>query len=372
MPVTKINGSTFPDNDPRLTSSAPQVGSANYSDAVVEFVRANAPNQFNGRPVGFFDRFINTVDIATAFPGGGGNAALLPLLNLEIWGVVTSAPLADPANGGFIYQRYQRGIMHYRDECQCTERILLAEWFKSVITGDRLPADLAAQMAGTPFIRQYSPGSPGFLARPGELPGTDMTNAFTPDLGGPGPVVGPPPPSGPTSTPAPTVTNDALPTVTIQIDDERIDPNGVVNVTVIGRDDKGVDRIEWREVRADTTNDNDEDRDFDPILRERHPFSCDSRVECANVWSVSPTVSGTHVLEARARDTADQESTPVRVELRIRAGAATATPTLTPGTNPALVAPPTATSTPETTAPNPGLVAPPTATATSPTAPVTP
>jgi hypothetical protein len=345
MPVTRVNGSTFPANDSAMASAAPQVGQANYADAVVNFVRDNAPNEFNGQPTNFFNTFVNTVDLATAFPNGGGNPSLLPLLNLEIWGVPTSRPAADPANSGFIYQRFQRSIMHYQSSCRCTERILLANWFKTVITGDGLPSDLADGMAGTPFIRQYSPGSPNWLARPSELTGTNMTDAFTPDLGGPGPSVPQPPASGPTNTPAPTVSGDALPTVSIQVDDDRLNPGQSLTVTLIGRDDKGLDWIEWREVEDDSNNDND-DPDFDSVLRERHRFGCDNQVECAQVWTVSPSVPGDHVLEARARDTAGQMAVVSRVTVRVRQGDATATPTVSPTVTSTPTASPTATNTP--------------------------
>ncbi|MFN0074148.1 MAG: hypothetical protein ACKVVP_21925 [Chloroflexota bacterium] len=178
MPATRVNGSTFPASDPALTGSAPQVGSATYATDVVEFTRRNAPNEFNGKPVGFFDRFMGTVDLATAFPGGGGNANLLPLLNLEIWGVPTSRPQADPSNPSFVYQRFQRSIMHYQDSCRCTERILLADWFRTVLTGQGLPGDLSADMANSPFYLQYDNNQANGVARPAQLPNTDMRFAF--------------------------------------------------------------------------------------------------------------------------------------------------------------------------------------------------
>jgi beta propeller repeat protein len=178
MPATRVNGSTFPASDPALTGSAPQVGSSSYATDVVEFVRRNAPNDFNGKPVRFFDRFMGTVDLATAFPGGGGNAGLLPLLNLEIWGVPTSRPQSDPSNPSFIYQRFQRSIMHYQDSCRCTERILLADWFRTVLTGQGLPGDLGADMANSPFYLQYDNNQPNGVARPAQLPNTDMRFAF--------------------------------------------------------------------------------------------------------------------------------------------------------------------------------------------------
>jgi hypothetical protein len=119
-----------------------------------------------------------------------------------------------------VYQRFQRGIMHYRADCQCTERVLLADWFKSVMLGSvmqgitpssadarltfgrrvalidplfdqrvaqsatALPADLASDMAGSPYLNQWLPGGVRGMARPDELPGTDLTNAFVPDLSG--------------------------------------------------------------------------------------------------------------------------------------------------------------------------------------------
>jgi hypothetical protein len=333
MPVTRVNGSTFPPNDAGMASAAPQVGQSGYADAVVNFVRDNAPNEVNGQPTNFFNTFVNTVE--------GGLSQ--PLLNLEIWGVPTSRPAADPANSGFIYQRFQRSIMHYQSSCRCTERILLANWFKTVITGDGLPSDLAEQMAGTPYIRQYSPGSPNWMARPSELTGTNMTDAFTPDLGGPGPSVPPPPPSGPTNTPGPTVSGDAVPTVAIQLTDTRIDPNDSVVVTVIGRDDKGLDWIEWREVEDDSNNDN-EDADFDPVLRERHRFDCDNQTECAQTWTVSPTIPGDHLLEAHARDSAGQMAVVNQITLRVRGGNTTSTPTVT--VTPTVTITPTVTNTP--------------------------
>ena len=327
MPVTRVNGSTFPGEDPELIAAAPSPTQPNYADRVVEFVRQNAPNEFNGQPVRFFDTFLSTVNLATAFPGGGGDQALLPLLNLEIWGVPTSRPLADPNNGGFIYERYQRSIMHYRDVCRCTERILLASWFKTVITGEGLPTDLAEQMVGTRFYHQWAPNAERWLARPAELPNSDLTLAFVPEL--PGFAAPPAAPGGgtPAATPTPTP-NVGAPSVTVQLDDDRIDPGQNVSITVIGRDDQGIDWIEWRGRLADD-NDND-DGDVDPVLRERQRFDCDERTECANVWTVAPTQPGDYVIVGRANDT-DNQRTESTVELRVREGPTpTPTPTATP------------------------------------------
>jgi hypothetical protein len=84
----------------------------------------------------------------------------------------------DPNNNNFIYQRFQRGIMHYDKNCGCTQGLLLADYFKAVITGKNLPADLAAQVQGSKYFQQYAPGQPGSLARPKDLPGSDLSSAF--------------------------------------------------------------------------------------------------------------------------------------------------------------------------------------------------
>ena len=60
------------------------------------------------------------------------------------------------------------------------QRILLADYFKSIITARNLPADLAAQAATSPYLAQYCPGSPGWVWRPLQLRDTDLTFAFEP------------------------------------------------------------------------------------------------------------------------------------------------------------------------------------------------
>jgi len=157
MPVISVNFSTFPAYDASLAKQAPPPSSANYADAIVRFVRQHAPDSFNNQPVNFYRTFTNTVSLQTAYPKSGGNPSLLPLLNLEIWGVPTSQPATDPKNHDFVYLRFQRGIMHYDAGCSCTRGILLADTFKSVLTGRDLPADVALEMASSPYLKLYDP-----------------------------------------------------------------------------------------------------------------------------------------------------------------------------------------------------------------------
>jgi hypothetical protein len=179
LPYTQINGSTFPAPNERLAALAPSPGQPGYAPEVLEFVRRNAPESFNGQPVRFFSTFNSTVSPDAAFGPGGGDASLLPLINLEIWGVPTSLPTQDPNNDGFIYQRFQRGIMHYDAACRCTQGLLLADYFKALLTGENLPIDLAAQASASPYLRQYAPDRPTGLRQPTALPGTDLTAAFS-------------------------------------------------------------------------------------------------------------------------------------------------------------------------------------------------
>ena len=98
-----------------------------------------APDEHGGRPVRFFQTFASQVDLATAFPNGVGNPDLLPGVNLELAGAVTSPPVTDPNNPNFIYQRFQRVILHYDATSGVTQPVLLADYFKAILTGENLP-----------------------------------------------------------------------------------------------------------------------------------------------------------------------------------------------------------------------------------------
>jgi hypothetical protein len=186
MPYTQINGSTFPAPDPAVVSATPPVTDPNYDSAIIAFTQAQAPNTFDGQPVNFYQTFTSTVTCEAAFPNQPCQQNLIPLLNLQIWGAPTSAPAHDPTNQNFIYQRFQRSIMHYDASCTCTQGLLLADYFKSILTGQNLPADLAQEAQGTKYFRQYDPSQPRSIARPAELPNSDLTNAFTPQQPGGG------------------------------------------------------------------------------------------------------------------------------------------------------------------------------------------
>lgn len=158
FPYTQVNGSTFPAPDLTIKSNTPQVGASTYAADISTFINQNVPDSFNGQPVNFLQTF-NSL---------GG---------LVIWGAPISPPAPDPTNASFIYQRFQRGVMHYIAGTG-TESVLLADYLKSIIMNQNVPPDLLQQSRETRFFNQYCPGQTMSLCRPDDLPGTDLTFAF--------------------------------------------------------------------------------------------------------------------------------------------------------------------------------------------------
>jgi hypothetical protein len=178
LPYTSFNSSIVPPPQRQLLDWAPSPADPDYARKAVAFVQSHAPDQWEGLPVNFGRTFMSSVKYEDAFPTGGGEPTLLPLLNLERWGLPTSPPTRDPNNGNFVYQRFQRGIMHYDVSSGATQGLLLGDYFKAVITGQNLPPDLENDAQGSPFYRQYDPNSAGGVARPSELPDSDLRGAF--------------------------------------------------------------------------------------------------------------------------------------------------------------------------------------------------
>ena len=328
MPMTRVNQSQFPPNDASIAARAPSPSSPTYAADVVQFIQQVSPNSFSGQNVNFFNTFNNAVPAEAA----GGNAALQTLLNLEIWGLPTSNPAPDPGNGGFIYQRYQRGIMHYDASCGCTQGILVGEYFKAVITGQSLPPDLAADSQGSRFLGQYNPSVVNAVNRPGELPNTNLTGAFERGTGAVAPGTGQPSPSQPAQPTAPaaataTPTPGAVgPTVTLQVDDELTEPGQQITITVIARYATAIDWIEFEGIDSENNNENDNDASNDPTL-VRQRVNCDGVTDCAKIFTVSPTIPGRYTLRARAEGVDDARSEWTNIAFRVREGNATATPT---------------------------------------------
>ncbi len=169
----RFGGLTIPAVDRDLIADAPTVGSQGYPGAVRAFIRERVPDRWRDHDVGFLREFLAAAPAETP-------ARLRELAALEIWGLPLSLPQPDPANSSFIYQRFQRGVMHFDASSGATGGLLLGDHLKSLITGDGLSASLAADAAANPLLRQYAPGRPLDARRPAAIPGTDLTQAFRP------------------------------------------------------------------------------------------------------------------------------------------------------------------------------------------------
>jgi hypothetical protein len=160
FPYTRVNGSVFPSPDDTLKAQTPAVGTPEYAN-IIPFIQSVTPDQFSGQPVNFWQ----------TFQARGG---------LEVLGAPISKPQPDPSNANFIYMRFQRVILHYRQGIG-TEPLLLADYLKQIMLGPNapnLPQDLQQQASGSKFYAQYCRGGTRWICRPDQLPGTDLTFAF--------------------------------------------------------------------------------------------------------------------------------------------------------------------------------------------------
>jgi hypothetical protein len=89
-----ISGLTVPAADPVLQFVAPNVDQPNYQARLDVFLQATVPETWNGQPVGFL----------SALSDAGG---------VDVMGLPTSEPKADPNNPSFVYQRFQNGVLFY-------------------------------------------------------------------------------------------------------------------------------------------------------------------------------------------------------------------------------------------------------------------
>ncbi|HEX8966755.1 MAG TPA: hypothetical protein VF937_02675 [Chloroflexota bacterium] len=89
-----LDGLSVPSADPALTFVAPTPDQPNYDARLQAFLQATVPDTFGGQPVAF---------LSTLGEAGG----------VDVLGLPTSAPAADPNNPHFIYQRFRNGVLFY-------------------------------------------------------------------------------------------------------------------------------------------------------------------------------------------------------------------------------------------------------------------
>ena len=180
LPIQNIDGLSLPAVDLELLANSPATGSPDYAEQGLAFVNAYVPDEWEGMQVNYLSTFLNTVSCADAFEADPAacDESLLPVYALEIWGLPTSLPTPDPVNPEFVYQRFQRGILHYSRATGLTQGLLVGDWFKRVLIGLNLSPDIGADVRASRFFGQYAPNRPLGLSRPTDLPDTSLAQAF--------------------------------------------------------------------------------------------------------------------------------------------------------------------------------------------------
>src|SRR5579859_7991050 len=142
LPITNIDGLSLPPTDPELLGAAPVPGTDNYTAEALAFASVYVPDNWNGLNVNFQSTFLNSVTCADAFGADPCDESQLPAFALELWGLPTSLPTSDPLNADFVYQRFQKGIMHFSRATGFTQGLLLGDWLKRVMIGVDLSPDI--------------------------------------------------------------------------------------------------------------------------------------------------------------------------------------------------------------------------------------
>jgi hypothetical protein len=181
LPIAHIDGLNLPTTDADLVGSAPTPASPDYAAQAVSFISVYVPDEWNGQPVKFQTTFLNTVSCADAFGTDPCDETLLPIFALELWGLPTSLPTSDPVNPDFVYQRFERGIMHFSRATGLTQGLLVGDWLKRVMIGVDLSPDIGNDVRRSRYFAQYAPTRPLALDRPIDLPDTSLAQAFRAD-----------------------------------------------------------------------------------------------------------------------------------------------------------------------------------------------
>jgi hypothetical protein len=80
--------------DPELAFVAPSADQPNYAARLQVFLQATVPDTWNGQPVQFLSTYSSSDGV-------------------DVLGLPTSAPKADPNNPNFVYQRFENGLLFY-------------------------------------------------------------------------------------------------------------------------------------------------------------------------------------------------------------------------------------------------------------------
>ncbi|HEY3060332.1 MAG TPA: hypothetical protein VGL99_15335 [Chloroflexota bacterium] len=182
LPITQLNGSRLPSPDPDLMATFPEAGTTDYLQVAADIALQNVRDEWNGVPINFWSSFVSSGACGQDASDGSCDTYARVAEALGVWGLPNSQPAIDPNNPDFVFQRFQRGIMQHTRSTGVTEGVLLGDWFKRVLVGIDLPADVEEELAGSAFLRQFVRSAPLGLARPSQLPETSLIDAFGADV----------------------------------------------------------------------------------------------------------------------------------------------------------------------------------------------
>ncbi len=181
LPVTHIDGLNLPAVDPDLVGAAPPLNSPEYLNQALSYVSAYVPDVWEEAPVNFQTTYLESVACADAFANEPCDPSQLAAFAFEVWGLPTSLPMTDPQNADFVYQRFERGIMHFSRATGLTQGLLVGDWLKRVLIGLNLSPDVDQAVLSSRLYNQFAPSRPLGLARPNDLPDTSLAQAFRAD-----------------------------------------------------------------------------------------------------------------------------------------------------------------------------------------------
>jgi hypothetical protein len=176
----------LPSVDEGLVATAPSPDLPDFGERAQEFVQVNSPQEFEGLNPQFYSTFLGTVRFSDAFFDGRGDPNLVPGFNLEIWGFPRSLPsfyarAPEETDATRAVLLFQRGVMVHDSGAGTTEPLPLGRYMRALLTGDDSRPALVEAAQESPLWAQYDPEAVGWVARPDELPDSNLVLAFTPD-----------------------------------------------------------------------------------------------------------------------------------------------------------------------------------------------
>jgi hypothetical protein len=188
MPLARADGYTYPTPDPDMSAAVPSLTSPTYVDDALASIDSGwfdqqVPDTWNDgtndQSVNFNTAFRSTITCDDLPAGMPCDDRTLLRGALDVWGLPISPLASDPNDPSHVYQRFQRGIMHYSAYDGSTSAIQVGDYFRRVLQDQGVPDDLRADLTGSRFLGEYAPSQPLGVARALDLPATSLTAAFS-------------------------------------------------------------------------------------------------------------------------------------------------------------------------------------------------